>query len=93
MSICWGERGVRFVMGLGMREGGGWLSRWGVKGVRWNRFKEWRGLLYRTYLFFFVPLLAQVLAPSGHFGAAHGVLFCGEMLLRLRFWSKVCKLA
>lgn len=38
-----------------------------------------------TYLFLFIALLAQILATSGHLGAAHGMFFCCEVLLRLRF--------
>ena len=37
------------------------------------------------YLFFFVPLLGEVLSPSGHLCSAHGVFFCREMFLFLRF--------
>lgn len=36
-----------------------------------------------TDLLFLITLLAEVLAPTGHFCSAHGVFFCCEMLLLL----------
>ena len=39
----------------------------------------------KTYLFFFVALFAEIFAPAGHFGAAHGVFFGREMFFRLGF--------
>ena len=38
-----------------------------------------------TYLFLFIALLAQVLASSGHLGAAHSVFLGREMFFSLRF--------
>ena len=38
-----------------------------------------------TYLFLLIALLAQVLAPAGHLGAAHGVFLGCKMLFGLRF--------
>lgn len=44
------------------------------------------GLMEReTYLFFLVPLLAEILSSSCHFRPAHSVLFCREMFLLLCF--------
>ena len=41
------------------------------------------------YLLFLVSLLAEILAETGHFCAAHGVFFCGEVFLLLCFCEKV----
>ena len=41
-----------------------------------------------SYLFFFVALLAKVLAAASHFGAAHSVFFGRQVLFRLRFCQK-----
>lgn len=82
-----------------MKSGEGACWGWDCKGmlegvwiedVRNEKDRSWElGVHIRkgdeTYLFFFIALLAQVLAASGHLGSAHGVFFGGEMLFDLRF--------
>ena len=38
-----------------------------------------------TYFFLFITLFAQILAPSGHLSAAHGMFFGREVLFDLGF--------
>lgn len=43
------------------------------------------GMGKEIYLFFLVPLFAEILSSPCHFCPAHGVFFCGKMFLLLCF--------
>ena len=80
----------------GSLEKGGEMRRWNMRRDRkvvgfwdgWMKGKREIGVgRHAAYLFFFVSLLTQILTSPGHFGSAHGVLFCREVFFRLRFWK------